>query len=150
MIFKRGKRGSNDQEPQTKSEIFNPADKKATSSGLPQNKSQSFQDKGAQAEPPTRDAIFNDAPLNIKSQPPTGWAAVIAGPEKGKIISLGYGETELDLSGVSATQMINFNSESQIFSLQGEGPEQVLNGHETFKIGKHSLFIVPLCAGGFD
>ena len=155
MIFKRKKNTAAGHEPKTKSDIFEtaPDNKNSNKVGKKPVKQVSKTPSSALAdslEPPTRDAIFNDAPVIAQKEPPTGWLAVIAGPKKGHIINLGGEETLLDIDTDKSSLKISYNSALTQFKLRRDGEDKVLNPRDEFKIGPHTLLFIPLCGDGFD
>ena len=144
MIFKRKKGGPNPDEPKTKSGIFETVKDPSAPTGISSTPATSD-------EPPTRDAIFKSEPTISKKEPSTGWVAVIAGPKRGLIIPLGYGETKLGgLMEDGKSPVISYDSAQMEFQLRQGGQEISLHDREKVHIGDNIALFIPLCADGFD
>lgn len=142
MIFKRNKPDAAAPEPQTKSGLFTPPKTEAAPGGLSTK-------APAQEEPVTRDAVFAKAESQ-PAEPPTGWAVVISGSQRGDIFPLGYGQTLLKLSGVTDPAAIEYTAADRAFSLVLGGEKHELKANEDIEIGDHVLRLAPFCGAGFD
>jgi hypothetical protein len=119
-------------------------------------------------EPPTRDAVFEQAPLPVKKAAgdenlPIGWIIIIDGPGRGHSAPLRYGDNIIGRAGTASIRLdfgdekmadehanIIYDEKKRSFHIKLGEKKRKMKDREKFELGNTELMFLAVCDDSFD